>query len=238
MSDKKFSAIVSFSLHLFMLALAIAFKFSPNLQLPEEPIVILNIQNFPKTAPKTTPKKELGTKQQPIPKKVELPKTLIKTPLEKVALPSEKQITKTSFDIDKAIGNNLISPKTDAIKTEIQKKSKVEAETFDDEFLAEFSSLIGTENITTEYLLEGEVLKRELLFKTIPNYPQGVEKNQSVVLSFEVTPEGDVKNVIIKKKANPMMEQVSIEAINQWKFNPILYNQNQLGTITFVYELE
>ena len=57
-------------------------------------------------------------------------------------------------------------------------------------------------------------------------------------ISFEVNPDGSVINMIIIQKADPALENNSLNALEKWKFNIISQDVVQKGVITFIYELK
>jgi TonB family protein len=87
------------------------------------------------------------------------------------------------------------------------------------------------------FLLEGDVLLRQILSKKIPEYPRNNRQNAKVTLEFEVLPDGSVKNIVVIKKAFPEMERLSIDALKQWRFNPIGTEKSIKGKITFIYQV-
>ncbi|MBN2830085.1 MAG: TonB family protein [Candidatus Cloacimonetes bacterium] len=87
------------------------------------------------------------------------------------------------------------------------------------------------------FLLEGDVLLRQILTKKIPEYPKNNRQNAKVILEFEVLPDGSVKNIIVLKKASPEMETLSVQALKQWRFNPIGTDKSVKGKMTFIYQV-
>jgi TonB family protein len=122
------------------------------------------------------------------------------------------------------------------IKPEIEQTS-VKA---DRDFLADLRKKIASEDSDKGgYSLSGEVLNRKILNKVIPEYPAGLQQNSEVEIRFEVQPDGKVsENAVIIRKGGPLLDQASIDAIKQWRFNPITGNHIQTGVITFSYKLE
>lgn len=110
----------------------------------------------------------------------------------------------------------------------------------DKDFLAGLRKRIAAEDSDSGgYTLSGEIINRTILNKVIPEYPAGLQQNSEVELQFEVTPEGKVgDNIVIIKKGGAQLDQVSLEALRQWRFNPISGEFIQTGVITFSYILK
>jgi TonB family protein len=81
-------------------------------------------------------------------------------------------------------------------------------------------------------------MNRRIENKILPSYPENVQQNAKVKIKFDVLPDGSVTNIIIIQKAEPGLEFNSLNAISQWKFNPISQDIIQKGVITFIYELK
>ncbi len=91
------------------------------------------------------------------------------------------------------------------------------------------------------FKIEGEASHREILSKVLPSYPKGTTGEGVVKLKFTVLPNGLVGDVLPLVKADPVLEKVTIEAFQQWRFNPLPANQPQktaTGVITFRYVLK
>lgn len=82
---------------------------------------------------------------------------------------------------------------------------------------------------------------RKIYNYTIPKYPDGVYKDIDVKLRFSILPDGSVGNILVLKKADSRLEQVAIEALRMWRFEPLPANQQQISqsvVITFPFRLE
>ncbi|HNX00851.1 MAG TPA: hypothetical protein PLE74_05430 [Candidatus Cloacimonadota bacterium] len=90
------------------------------------------------------------------------------------------------------------------------------------------------------FYLEGDLQESNVVYKKIPEYPKGVQKNAQVVLQFSVFPNGavDPNSIIVMKKADPKLDDVSIDALSQWKFTPYIGRNARKGKITFVYQIK
>ncbi len=82
---------------------------------------------------------------------------------------------------------------------------------------------------------------RKIYNYIIPKYPEGVYKEIDVKLRFSILADGSVGNITVLKKADSRLEQVSIEALKLWRFEPISGTQpktSQAVVITFPFRLE
>ena len=82
---------------------------------------------------------------------------------------------------------------------------------------------------------------RKIYNYSIPKYPEGVYKEIDVKLRFSILPDGTVGNILVLKKADSRLEQVAIEALRLWRFEPVSTNSPQTSqtvVITFPFRLE
>jgi protein TonB len=82
---------------------------------------------------------------------------------------------------------------------------------------------------------------RKIYNYIIPSYPAGVNKNIDVKLRFSILPDGTVGKIIVIKKADNRLEQVAIDALRLWQFEPLPKNskqEQQITTITFPFRIE
>ncbi|MEW6652136.1 MAG: energy transducer TonB, partial [Bacteroidota bacterium] len=82
---------------------------------------------------------------------------------------------------------------------------------------------------------------RKIYNYIIPKYPEGVYKEIDVKLRFVILPDGSVGRINVVKKADSKLEQVAIEALKLWRFEPLALTQSgasQTVTITFPFRLE
>lgn len=78
---------------------------------------------------------------------------------------------------------------------------------------------------------------RVLLSKKLPQFPKSVKSNARIELRFKVLADGTVSQVIPLQKADPALEQAAINAIKQWRFNPLQDNREMWGTIPLTFIL-
>lgn len=88
------------------------------------------------------------------------------------------------------------------------------------------------------YILEGEITTRTIMKQVIPEYPEDFQQNSRVKIRFEVSQDGAVRNMIIVEKSDPVLEEISLNALQQWKFNTLTTDITQIGFITFVFQLK
>lgn len=90
------------------------------------------------------------------------------------------------------------------------------------------------------FSIEGDAARRSIVRKIIPQYPPGLQKEATIKVRFEVLPDGTVSNMIPMIKGEPTLENLTLEALRQWQFNPLppaLEQKTVTGIITFRYLL-
>jgi TonB family protein len=90
------------------------------------------------------------------------------------------------------------------------------------------------------YTIEGEAAERRILYQEIPKYPAGLQKEATVKIRITVLPDGKMGPVIPMQKGDPTLEEVTIKALRQWRFDPLpsgVAQKNVQGIVTFRYEL-
>lgn len=93
------------------------------------------------------------------------------------------------------------------------------------------------EQKTAPYSIEG--LNRSPVFTALPVYAEKV--NATIKVRVTVSPQGRIVGQIPLLKANAALEQAVMDALQNWRFNPLPPNApqvNQTGTITFRFRLE
>lgn len=81
---------------------------------------------------------------------------------------------------------------------------------------------------------------RRIYFYTLPEYPEGVQKEIDIRLRFTIKPDGTVGSVTLLTKADTRLEQAAINSLWQWRFEPLPPNAkqtNQTAVIVFPYRL-
>jgi protein TonB len=79
---------------------------------------------------------------------------------------------------------------------------------------------------------------RIVLSKVLPTYPPGYNVSGRVRLRFTVRPDGSVASILPVERSDPVLERIAIQALRQWRFNPIESAVEMVGIITFVFELQ
>lgn len=82
---------------------------------------------------------------------------------------------------------------------------------------------------------------RKLMLGDMPAYPSGVNVEAQIKLRVIVLPNGAVRSVQPAQKGNTRLENVSINKVRLWKFEPLLSAQpqvEQICTITFNFKLK
>ncbi len=189
---------------------------------------------------RTSESYESGRKSNLIPKKVELPKSYTESD-EPIYVPQHKETAYNQVDLNNKIGQKTF--KSDLAEDNVTTISESENEeavaVANEDYLKSLTNrLFGETGADSPYILEGEITNRRILYKIIPLYPEDVQKTSKVKISFEVNPDGSVVNMIIIQKADPALENNSLDALEKWKFNTISQDVVQKGVITFIYELK
>ncbi|MEA2096163.1 MAG: energy transducer TonB [Candidatus Cloacimonadota bacterium] len=253
MSEKNIGILTSLFFHLILIGIAIFVHFSI---LPDSVYKRIEFIEFgfdesanneryisPSSQPsRTSDTQDIGRLSNLIPKKVDLPKTFSKSE-ESVYIPAHEETAFNKLDMNKKIGNTQTKIKTkvdnNLINTsEISKSEDTTALTNDDYLNSLTNRLLGETESDSPYILEGEITNRKRLTEVNPTYPEGVQQSLKVKLKFDVLPDGSVTNIVVIQKANPQFEFNSLNAISQWKFNPLSEDVVQKGIITFIYELK
>ncbi len=76
--------------------------------------------------------------------------------------------------------------------------------------------------------------KRKIYKYYIPPYPDGIQVEANVKLRFTILPDGSVTRITPLVKSHPVLENVSINALSRWKFEP-LENDDYEQTVTIIF---
>ena len=177
-----------------------------------------------------------------IPKKVKLPKIFSESDDEPVYIPKYEKTAFNALDMNKKIGNT-----SEKLKSKIEEKIFTENDvssddnpvisTNDDYLKSLTNRLHGESGSDSPYILEGEITNRSIVNRVIPKYPADLQRTVKVKIKFDVLKDGTVSNIIIIQKADSVLDKLSLDAIQRWKFNSIPQDIIQKGSITFIYEL-
>jgi TonB family protein len=102
------------------------------------------------------------------------------------------------------------------------------------------ASDIGAASANMPYTIEGDAAKRSIVNQVLPEYPPGLQQEAVVKIRFWVLPDGRIGSMIPVRKGDPVLDQVTMRAIRQWRFNALPTGsdpKNAEGVITFVYRL-
>jgi TonB family protein len=78
---------------------------------------------------------------------------------------------------------------------------------------------------------------RTVLYKKLPKYPAGVNTQAQIRIRFTVTADGTVRTMFPMQKGDPLLERAAMDALRQWRFNPLKSNTEMFGIITFTFKL-
>jgi len=78
---------------------------------------------------------------------------------------------------------------------------------------------------------------RTVLHKKLPKYPDGVNTAAKIRIRFTVSQNGNVTRMIPLQKGHPVLENAAMEALKQWRFNPLKEDKEMYGIITFTFKL-
>ena len=90
------------------------------------------------------------------------------------------------------------------------------------------------------FTIEGEAAERQILKQVIPSYPPGLQKEAVVKIRITVLPDGKMGPMVPVQKGDPVLEETTMKALRQWRFNPLsptVKQKNVGGIVTFRYEL-
>jgi TonB family protein len=91
------------------------------------------------------------------------------------------------------------------------------------------------------YQIEGQAAGRTVVYKVIPEYPENLQKQATVKISFTVLANGQVGEMIPVIKSDALLEKITLDALRQWRFNALPADAPQRverGVITFRYLLK
>ncbi len=100
----------------------------------------------------------------------------------------------------------------------------------------------GTIGADLVFEIEGEVKGREILSSPLPEYPEGLNKNATIRIRFEVLRDGTVASsgMLPVRKENAVLEDLTMKTLKLWRFSPLPPGDNsrQSGIVTFHYRVE
>lgn len=99
---------------------------------------------------------------------------------------------------------------------------------------------VGSPANMQPFTIEGKAAERTIVSKVIPEYPEDLQKEAIIKIRFTVLPDGRVGQMIPVQKDYPELEDITIQALKQWRFNALPPGAQQTsvqGVITFRYVL-
>lgn len=258
MTDLKRGLIISFGFHILLIVIGffIFFEIIPAQLFKQIEILEFRMERVPVT--RVTDYRPVRSIGEPsirdfdqgqntnlAPLRVDLPKvtTEFDDPLERIDTPRHQEVATTPIKLDDAIGNTMSrvqsSVAQDASDLGASRIQEQPLTATGDDYLDHLASLIGNSSDSpTAYYLEGEILQRTIVKEVVPEYPAGLQRNATVTIQFNVHPDGSLSHLIITKRDEAILEELSLKSLAQWQFNSIPQNVVQKGQITFVYQLK
>ncbi|MGA8263443.1 MAG: hypothetical protein WB779_03285 [Ignavibacteriaceae bacterium] len=83
--------------------------------------------------------------------------------------------------------------------------------------------------------------QRKIYSFSLPEYPEGVNKEIDIRLRFTILPDGTVGNIFPLIKADTRLENAAINSLRQWRFealDPSQKQTDQMAVIVFPYRLK
>lgn len=161
-------------------------------------------------------------------------------PIEKTE--KDKEIKKDEKKVDVPVVKNLDD---DNIKVEPEKITKEQDKEMNETnpfVQTDNENQIGPGNSNEGFDLDfGGQNIRKIYSYIIPEYPSGVNKDADVKLRFTILPDGTVGQIFTLVKADAKFEQVAIQALKKWRFEPLPKNKeqkNQTATIIFPFRIQ
>ena len=91
------------------------------------------------------------------------------------------------------------------------------------------------------YRLAGELSKRKIIHFKKPVYPKNENENTEVKLEIAANPDGTIKTLSIVKTGGLSFDNSAMEAIREWRFQPLAPNVKQsiqTGIVTIYFEIK
>ena len=247
---------VSLGVHILILIILLLINVFMAPEIPEYSemdfvsVPTVTTQAHAQTPPVSTPSSEETPKIKPaeksenlaLPKMKHLPDErpeLSERKIEKVA-PTEKpfggQIESSAMVSDREESYPL------AQKTEHEQKPTPDAQ----RLVLGKKTLTGTGEDTGSskerpYTIEGAASARQVITEVLPEYPPGLNKEAVIKIRFTVLPNGTVGEMVPILKGDTILEELTMRAFRQWRFNPLppdMPQAPQTGVITFRYLLK
>ncbi|KQC05637.1 MAG: hypothetical protein APR54_08095 [Candidatus Cloacimonas sp. SDB] len=249
MNEKLVGYLSSFLLHSLLAVILIMLVYSPRVDFFKIEIVEFgyrasaNNENYfspEASSPESAGFPDIGSDTNLIPDKVNLPKA-VSDSNEPLYFPEKIETSYNNLNLDDDIGNRSIKKQLgdNLIAGEDLEISENPLLGESSEYLSSLAKKISMgESGNSPYILEGEITSRSIIKQIIPEYPENFQQNSRVKIRFEVLSDGSVDNMLIVEKSDPRLEEISLNAIKQWKFNALTSDAIQIGFITFIFQLK
>lgn len=209
--SKSLSYIISFSVHIVVMAIMFFINFS--IEIEQDEFVTIGFGTFGRTSSSGAIAAETETKKED----------------KKIVLPEAK-----NRDTDNVIAQEAPKEK----KEEPPKQEIPTVEEEDSNADEDYGSGEGSYGFEIDFGGKG---KRKIYSYNLPAYPAGVSKEIDVKLRFSILPDGSVGKIIPLIKADTRLEMAAINSLRQWRFEPLtgtLRDVEQNAIITFPYRLQ
>lgn len=100
----------------------------------------------------------------------------------------------------------------------------------------------GTIGADLVFEIQGEIEGRAIAYNPLPEYPEGLNQNAVIRISFVVLPDGSVSSsgMVPVRKENATLEDITMDALRRWRFSPLPAGdtRTQTGVITFNFKVQ
>ena len=264
LSEFNKSVLLSVAFHIFLILLFLLFR--SGLNLPDQEFAEVGFVASttsraykPATTKKSEPEKTQSAqvKEEAAGPSSTQPKEEAKAP--PVNVPKRRMLEEDEPELTKRDSGKLtpsqddkISPQDDVYDSDTMEKSVAERASSGKDFSdpmgssetgkdASPASDVGSSTSNQPYTLEGDASKRTIINQVLPEYPTGLQREAVVKIRFWVQPDGRIGSMIPVRKGDPKLEDITMKAIRQWRFNALPADEQQKnveGVITFVYKLQ
>lgn len=249
LSEKTCSLLISSGLHLALVLLLLVAVYRPRIDFNRIEIIEFGIQAEANNQNLMAPavRNQLasgyttsGSKTSLIPEKVDLPRAITEDDVP-LHIPNQDLAALNELELDEKVGSNvqdrdhtgeIIAPEISPVA------DKPVLGTSEDYLDTMTRGLQEGSAGDSPYILEGDILSRNIIIQVLPEYPSGIQQNTSVKIRFQVLADGSVSDLMVVRKADPVLEEISLQALRKWKFNPVSGETVQIGYITFIYRLK
>ncbi|MBN1948766.1 MAG: TonB family protein [Candidatus Cloacimonetes bacterium] len=249
MSEKTYSLFISSVLHLVLVLLLIVAVYKPKIDFNRIEIIEFGIQAAANNQNLMVPAVHnqlasgfttSGSKTSLIPEKVDLPRAVTEDEVP-LHLSNQDLAALNELELDEKVGSNIRDGDHtgEIIAPEISHSADKPVLGTSEDYLNTMTRGLQEGSAgESPYILEGDILSRNILTRILPEYPSGIQQNTSVKIRFQVLADGSVSDLMVVRKADPVLEEISLQALRKWKFNPVSGETVQIGYITFIYRLK